>query len=128
MNTLIIEWKSDLVSDASVGPAKTRFLTSERSAIITALSDFVLLCQRFLRAMAIKFANDRQATASFKSRKLDVAKSLNERLETYTQVLGGASACLPPRPGSIGASGRPMSRRWNYMSAIRAFRASAMRS
>lgn len=90
MNTLITERKSDLVSDVSAEPAKTRFRMSERSAIIAAFSVFaVLLGLSVLGSVAVKSANERQATASFESRKLEVAKSLNERLATYTQVLRG---------------------------------------
>ena len=90
MNTLITERKSDLASNTSAEPAKIRFRMSERSAIITAFSVFaILLGLSVLGSIAVKSANDRQAAASFESRKLEVTKSLNERLTTYTQVLRG---------------------------------------
>lgn len=90
MNTLITERKSDLAFEAGAEPAKTRFRMSERSAIISAFSVFaVLLGLSVLGSVAVKSANDQQAMASFESRKLEVTKSLNERLATYTQVLRG---------------------------------------
>lgn len=90
MNTLITERKPELVAGAGTEPAKTRFRMSERSAMITAFGAFaVLLGLSVLGSMAISSANEQQATASFESRKLEVTKSLNERLATYTQVLRG---------------------------------------
>lgn len=88
MNTLITGRKSDLAAGADVAPAKSSTRMSERTARAMAFGVFIaLLGLSAFGSMALKSANDRQVTASFESRKLEVAKSLSERRATYTKVL-----------------------------------------
>ena len=90
MNTLITERKPHIDPAFGAGPAKRRALISERSAIASAFAVFIcLLALSVSGYMAVQSASDRQATASFDSRKQEVVKALRDQLATYTQVLRG---------------------------------------